>query len=106
MLNCKPGDLAVIVRSPNTPENIGRLVRVIRPAVQGEKIGIWHVFIRDGRFAWIVESVGSPLAWGGTNSPTGESKVTYEKVRAYADHCLRPIRGDHTVEIREETCSI
>ena len=30
-MNCKPGDLAIIVRDP-FPENIGRIVEVKRPA--------------------------------------------------------------------------
>lgn len=108
MLNCKPGDLAVIVCSPTTPENIGKLVRVIRPAVQGEKIGGWHVQLKDNYFAWIVESEGSGLAWGGVARLTGQPRITYEKVRAYADYCLRPIRGDHTAKDieREKSCSI
>lgn len=92
MLNCKPGDLAVIVTSPNAPENVGKIVQVIRPAVDGEMIEGWRVKLREGFFAWIVKSAGSKLAWYNYPGPDGTSRKKEGYIRSYADYCLRPIR--------------
>ena len=46
-MNCKPGDLAVIVRDPED-ENIGITVAVLKRGRQD--------WIDDGRFHWIVKS--------------------------------------------------
>lgn len=112
MLNCKPGDLAVIMRSPASPENIGKIVRVLRPAVEGEKIEGWRVALRPDFPAWIVESAGSDLVWHGFRLANGKRTVSVVKQRAYADYCLKPIRDpgddavDETLQPKEESCSI
>ena len=100
MLNCKPGDLAVIVRSPQSPENIGKIVRVIRPAVEGEWMGGWRVCLMEGYFAWIVESSGSLLTWASFSKNGKRGSVNLVRQRAYADYCLKPIRdpGDDAVD--------
>lgn len=92
MLNCKPGDLAVIVTSPNAPENVGKIVQVIRPAVHGEMIEGWRVGYKPGLFAWVVKSAGSKLAWYNYPGPDGTSGKNEVYIRPYADYCLRPIR--------------
>lgn len=99
MLNCKPGDLAVVVSSRNSPENIGRIVEVIRPAVNGERISGFNITLIDGVPAWIVRSVGSKLHWLGI-SAFGVERVQMVEIRPYADKCLRPIRkpGDHEAD--------
>lgn len=89
-MNCKPGDLAVIVKSDNIM-NIGKLVRVILPS-PGNHLPIGsHYFVKgiDFRrsgdwFCWIVESCSSPLI----ATPSGELHI----VRPFSDRCLRPIR--------------
>jgi len=100
MLNCKPGDLAVIVRSPASPENIGKIVRVMRTAIEGEQIEGWRVALRSDFPAWIVESVGSDLVWHGFRLANGSKTVSIVRLRAYADYCLKPIRdpGDDAVD--------
>jgi len=100
MLNCKPGDLAIIVRSPASPENIGKIVRVIRTAVESETIEGWRVYLRGGLPAWIVESDGSPLAWASVSIDGRKTKINLVRQRAYADYCLKPIRdpGDDAVD--------
>lgn len=100
MLNCRPGDLAVIVRSPHSPDNVGKIVRVIRPAVEGEMIEGWRVYLRNGLPAWIVESDGSPLAWASVSIDGSRRKVNLVRQRAYADYCLKPIRdpGEDAVD--------
>lgn len=83
-LNCKPGDLAVIVVSPETPENVGKIVRCIRRITEAEPVdGMTWTASTSNTWTWLVETEGSRLLWG-----------IYGQVprRAYADHCLRPIR--------------
>ena len=97
-MNCKPGDLAVIVRGmPNSP-NIGRLVRVVE---------LWAGQEVDGRHyadgleqMWIIESMGGNLAI--FSAETGDISA-WVKRRIAPDHCLRPIRGDEEPESIETT---
>ena len=100
MLNCKPGDLAVIVNSRATPENIGKIVRVIRLAVHNEKIEGHYITLRKDAPAWIVESAGSDLVWRGFLKSDGSQTKHIVRIRSYADRCLRPIRdpGDDAVD--------
>lgn len=97
-MNCKPGDLAVIVRS--TLGNTGKIVRVLRAShgncltvgesyeVKGER------WIRDSQeFKWIVESQGAPL-----NCSNGRRVMT----RPFSDRNLRPIR-DPGDDAQDET---
>lgn len=57
-LHCRPGDRAFVRSCPNAPENIGRIVRVLRPALPGE----FTSSTSDGTApAWIVRSEGTPL---------------------------------------------
>lgn len=75
-MNCKPGDLAVIVQS-HDPRNIGKLVNVLRPY--------------DSRSWWI--TCTSVLHRLYSDCPPGAECATYD---AY----LRPIRdpGDDAVD--------
>lgn len=91
-MNCKPGDLAIIVRAlPGSP-NLGRLVRVIEAQTTNLLDGrIWQV---SGDPCWIVESVGSQLAVFSGNP--GAPKLTrWATRRPVRDANLRPIRGDN-----------
>jgi hypothetical protein len=100
MLNCRPGDLAVIFRSPQSPANVGKIVRVIRPAVEGEWIEGWRVCLNKGYPAWIVESNGSLLTWSSFKVNGKKGQTNLVRQRAYADYCLKPIRdpGDDAVD--------
>ena len=67
-MNCKPGDLAVLVRS-QFRENVGLLCRVIGPSIRGR--GWWHVEFSKA-IRWV----------SGGRGPIGECQ----------DCKLRPIR--------------
>lgn len=84
-MNCKQGDLAVIVYSPSNPLNIGRFVRCIQLVPERGSVDGRHWYVPVGTVTWLVETDGSPITWG----PHG-----YVQRRAYADHCLRPIRDN------------
>lgn len=81
-LNCKPGDLAVIVRGLTTNRNVGKLVTVIGPGFQPG--------------FWIVKS-DHPLKaiFGGMGGLSSECTVG-----PIEDRRLRPIRapGDDAVD--------
>jgi hypothetical protein len=59
-MNCKPGDLAVVIAARHTPQLIGALVRVLRLATPGETIsrcffGQSWVQVCTGESSWLVE---------------------------------------------------
>jgi hypothetical protein len=93
-MNCKQGDLAFIVRATN-PENIGKIVEVVRPYVVGDEFfpiegrPAWrlHEDAFKGAFVWVIRSHGAPLAW----TAAGTKEVSLFKERPFADDCLRPI---------------
>ncbi len=82
-MNCKPGDLAVIVRPWASTKDIGRPVTVIRPMSPGE-----YAVTRNGRKTLASGDFG-PIWLCDAHTP--------EFPCAIADDCLRPIRGlpDH-----------
>lgn len=88
-LNCKPGDLAVIVKS-RFPENIGILVSVLRQYVEGEHLpgDPFSMYEGPDGVSWVVESVGKPIRkWG-------KKKNHDLRTTVFADVCLRPIRDN------------
>ena len=85
-MNCKPGDLAVIVRAVIHPENIGAIVHVVRRVVAGEQVG-QYVLTGSGGQSWFVSSRGRPLLW---KLDSGET--VYVAERFIGDEFLRPIR--------------
>ena len=87
-LNCKPGDLAIIIgaRSKVGKLNIGRIVRVLEPAKPGRYHGANHVIPACGKW-WFVEAVGADLI-----APLeffGSARV---RIASALDDHLRPIR--------------
>ena len=85
-MNCKPGDLAIIVFAPVTTRLLGHIVEVIgifpRETMKSRwKQGItWEIRYPDGR---LIEQV-----WSATGTQ-------YGLTRAFNDRGLRPIRpGD------------
>lgn len=83
-LNCRPGDLSVIVSCPNSPSAVGRFVTVIRPSVDGERISGFFVFKGiGGGPGWIV-AASSPIEWCGD----------FVMERAIFDNLLKPIRNE------------
>ncbi|AJG19051.1 hypothetical protein [Cupriavidus basilensis] len=77
-MNCKPGDLAYIVRDPY-PENLGRVVKVVG-APQ---------WIDDGP-AWFCQATGGPLRVMNIDRPRETLRDT--EFDCY-DSDLRPISG-------------
>ena len=76
-MNCKPGDLAFIIRAKHS-ENIGKIVRVVEPSPYPMKRPAWTVeFERDG--------------FGITHLSRIESKGKFVVI---CDDCLRPIRPE------------
>lgn len=95
-MNCKPGDLAVIVRS--TLGNLGKIVRVIGPSLSNS-VAFGETFAdpvtgitwrRDTHgFDWDVEAVGSPLVIGFADGRRGTALR-----RPTQDSALRPLRDN------------
>jgi len=79
-LNCKPGDLAVVVTAYN-PENIGTILRVIRAhRDQNALVDL------KGQHIWLAEAP-RPMIY------TVGGKLVMRKRGAVPDAILRPIRG-------------
>lgn len=91
-MNCKPGDLAVVVSARYTPSAIGQIVRCIRLITDDEPVGPHRWQSSIGGPAWLVEGCGRPIKWG--------DSLVHQ--RPFADRCLRPIR-DPGEDARDET---
>lgn len=85
-MNCKPGDLAIVVKSRH-PANLGKIVHV------GSRyaIGDSHIVSLDSDpVIWLCHTTGSPLHWSGA--------LGIEVVRSDSgpipDSCLRPLRPE------------
>ncbi len=89
-MNCKPGDLAIIVSARSTPEMIGMIVEILRPYVNGDTLsdGV-RVKSKSESIAWWVRSKGSKLP---TRMASGNLKFYNERV--VQDFLLKPIRGN------------
>ncbi|SKC78449.1 hypothetical protein SAMN05445504_2395 [Burkholderia sp. CF099] len=81
-MNCKPGDLAFVVRDEHSV-NIGRVVRVVGPA---RYIGASSVFGP----AWYCVTEGEPLLVMQFDDP---STTFWLDEADIFDQCLRPISG-------------
>ena len=99
-MNCKSGDLAVIIRS-DFSQNIGHLINVVKPADM-------HDYHRapygDDRFHWECEVIGGGLVgWDDAFKVTPCAKGI---LIAMADSDLMPIRdpGDDAVDEMVELC--
>lgn len=73
-MNCKPGDLAIMVRS-GIRENIGKIFEVLEPAPRESAI--------FGSFSWKVRA----------SSPTLDNEGEFTLVGTAYDADLRPITG-------------
>lgn len=85
-MNCKPGGLAVIVRS-NDKSNIGMVVRTHR-LIEGRIRVPDHVFhfepVKIEQQIWLVESLGRKFIYP-------EVLNVQSQFAAYQDSCLRPL---------------
>jgi hypothetical protein len=99
-MNCKPGDLAIIINATRCPENIGRIVTVLR-----HRMGDWDYsdFMPEAG-QWIVRSNGGALA-----SKNDAGDMFYDMEGPYRDAYLRPIRpaslDDSLTDHREKETS-
>ncbi len=91
-MNCKPGDLAVVVRARNTPELTGRIVRVIRSARPDDRFE-GRGWRPTSEAAWVVTSEGTPLPWRLISG-----SLIFVASRPVCDFMLRPIRGDESAD--------
>lgn len=82
-LNCRAGDLAVIVKAISAQSNLGRFVTCHRLAVHGEMFGAFQYNQRNDGPAWVI-SVNHPIEWHGD----------WVMERAMCDSQLRPIRNE------------
>lgn len=98
-MNCKPGDVAYVVGSPNG-RNYGKVVTVIRLASVGEVLAALHA---AGIAA--VPGVRPPAMWLVEPSLTAQCAMTFKTAEMpYAvDDYLRPIRPGNVTddEVRE-----
>ena len=94
-MNCKPGDLAIVIGGEITPEMIGSIVKVIRIAINGETNSIGGK-IRTTAASWICEAQNSR----GIPIRVDEGKLYLVPWRAIQDRILRPISG---LPMEEET---
>lgn len=79
--------LAIIVSTHSLPENIGKIVRAVERVV-GDRYNNYRI-TNTGDIAWAVESEGGLLV---IRTRGGEKHFVTR--RAYADCCLREIKGD------------
>lgn len=87
-LRCKPGDMAIIVKGPNT----GKLVAVERlhtdpnERISGER---WHNKPNEFHHGWVVQSLSGLLGAVFMDDTTSPRQYQYAVI---ADCLLRPIR--------------
>jgi len=99
-MNCKPGDLAVVVRAPYTPEMLGRIVTVVRLATPGERFKTDRGSMRWPGYGcaqvWVIKS-DRLMPW---NSYQGTLHFATERV--FNDDGLRPINPGDLVEDEDQ----
>jgi hypothetical protein len=98
-MNCKPGDLAVVIGGESTPEMIGHIVLVERPATNGEMLDGHMVRWDEGDTepSWIVSATSDRGIPTRTNLA-----LRFFRQRAIADRLLRPISGLPDTEDTDE----
>jgi hypothetical protein len=88
-MNCKQGEIAIVVRSKFVPDLLGRIVEVLHAAPSTGSFrlpnGQLHHPLTDSRFCWVCKFQSPVFA----PSDTGPIKTHYAPV---PDECLRPIR--------------
>jgi hypothetical protein len=99
-VNIQPGDKLAYVCGASNPDNVGRIVEILRPAVHGERFKL-----PDGstgrtklhRPCWWVRCA-TPLLWDLHKG--GETRTVRVHERYIADARLRPIRdpGEDAVD--------
>src|SRR5690349_7505451 len=91
-MNCRPGDLAIVIKAATTPEMIGYIVEVIRPAVDGESLSPGFR-VRASRPGWVCKPCGGSIPVRSVAGPH-KGELRHVPLRAVADSNLRPIRDN------------
>lgn len=86
---CRVGDLALVVSSKDTPENIGRIVKVLRLATDED----CFLNTTDG-VVWVVASQGQPLLCHIEDEHGNLCESFLDMERPYRDSCLLPLRPE------------
>ena len=98
-MNCKPGDLAIVVSSK--PHYNGRIVEVLF-APPAQRFTLPDGYPAHGAStepAWVLKFVGGPV-----NAPLASGNLRKAWYGVGADRCLRPLRDDpDAVERERET---
>ena len=89
-MNCKPGDLAIVIRS-RTPSNLGLIVEVVRTHSPVDS-GI--IPMDSNAPIWLCESKGSHLTWAAAYSIGSRQ----QNCGPIPDECLRPITDMNAVQ--------
>ena len=95
-MNCKPGDLAVIVRDLDAPLNIGRLVHVLG---RGDRKDFYPCPTPQSGFEWVVRPVKKIIGWDDAFQLVDDCGDCL-----FPDADLRPIR-DPGDDAKDETLS-
>lgn len=99
-MNCKPGDLAIVIGAQVTPEMIGHIVEVVSAAHNGD---VFETDLGEARLGdpasvtvWRVRSCGAlPLPWR-----LRDGRLAHAVEMPVFDTYLRPLNG---APIDEET---
>lgn len=87
-MNCKPGDLAIIVKSNKIPSVVGRIVKVVAPVTRGRFEHAEVGWINLDHDCWEIRFIGAigvlPLLGGGSR----DSWIAFAP-----DFALKPIGG-------------
>lgn len=97
-MNCKPGDLALVIRARETPEMLGRIVTVARAPMPNEifKTDKGRLKSSNTSGVWVVTS-NYPMPWN-----SHKSGRHFAKERLFNDECLRPINPGDLVEDEDQ----
>lgn len=107
-MNCKPGDLALVVADPYGYGLYGRLVEVLYAAPSHRfqlPDGYWHIGNRGSNVRWVVHLLGSPA-----RCPVGlrgSGNARWAMYGTMADWGLRPLPGipeERREEIEAPVC--
>lgn len=86
-MNCKPGDLAIVVSAEITPEMIGRIVKVVRPVFSGETVPCLGTLPIFDEVVWLCSAEGGTIP-----ARFSDGVLRHLHERAICDRFLRPIR--------------
>lgn len=88
-MNCKPGDLAIVVGSTVTPELVGRIVECVRVVVPGEILSCNGLALTPRAIGptWLIRAARA------LPNRTSKGRLEWLPERFLADRMMRPITG-------------